>query len=87
MFYMYLIVVFATIAFWLDGVFIGAIKVKLLRNVMILAGTIFFILETILLGGNNEGLWLSFAVFFAMRSLFLIILLYKYMKENKFLVF
>ena len=87
MFYMYLIVIFATIAFWLDGVFIGAIKVKLLRNVMILAGTIFFILETILLGGNNEGLWLSFVVFFAMRSLFLIILLYKYMKENKFLVF
>ena len=87
MFYMYLIVVFATIAFWLDGVFIGAIKVKLLRNVMILAGTIFFILETILLGGNNEGLWLSFAVFFAMRSLFLSILLYKYLKENKFLVF
>jgi MATE family multidrug resistance protein len=84
---MYIIFIFTTIAFWLDGVFIGAIKVKLLRNVMILAGSIFFILETSLLGGNNSGLWLSFAIFFGLRSLFLSIILYKYMKQNKFLEF
>jgi|TARA_B100001094_G_scaffold147485_1_gene142816 MATE family multidrug resistance protein len=87
MFYMYIIFIFTTIAFWLDGVFIGAIKVKLLRNVMIMAGSIFFILETSLLGGNNSGLWLSFAIFFGLRSLFLSIILYKYMKQNKFLEF
>lgn len=87
MFYMYIIFIFTTIAFWLDGVFIGAIQVKLLRNVMILAGSIFFILETSLLGGNNDGLWLSFAIFFGLRSLFLSIILYKYMKQNKFLEF
>ena len=85
MFYLYLIFVFATVAFWLDGVFIGAIKVKLLRNVMIIAGSVFFILETILLGGNNDGLWLSFLIFFGLRSLFLSIFLYKYLKDNKFL--
>ena len=87
MFYMYIIFIFTTIAFWLDGVFIGAIQVKLLRNVMILAGSIFFILETSLLGGDNSGLWLSFAIFFGLRSLFLSIILYKYMKQNKFLEF
>ena len=87
MFYMYIIFIFTTIAFWLDGVFIGAIKVKLLRNVMIIAGSMFFILETSLLGGNNGGLWLSFAIFFGLRSLFLSIILYKYMKQNKFLEF
>jgi len=85
MLYIYLIFVFATIAFWLDGVFIGAIKVKLLRNIMILSGISFFLLETILLGGDNQGLWLSFLIFFGLRSLFLSIILYKYIKDNKFL--
>lgn len=85
MFYIYLIFLFATIAFWLDGVFIGAIKVKLLRNIMILSGVSFFLLETILLGGNNHGLWLSFLIFFGLRSLFLSIFLYRYIKDNKFL--
>ena len=84
-FYIYLIFLFATIAFWLDGVFIGAIKVKLLRNIMILSGVSFFLLETTLLGGNNHGLWLSFLIFFGLRSLFLSIILYKYIKDNKFL--
>ena len=87
MFYIYMIFIFATVAFWLDGVFIGAIQVKLLRNVMILSGITFFILETTLLGGDNDGLWLSFLIFFGMRSLLLIVFLYKYMKKNKFLEF
>lgn len=85
MFYIYLIFLFATIAFWLDGVFIGAIKVKLLRNVMVISGISFFLLETILLGGDNQGLWLSFLIFFGLRSLFLSIILYKYINGNKFL--
>ena len=85
MLYIYLIFLFATIAFWLDGVFIGAIKVKLLRNVMIISGSSFFLLETILLGGDNQGLWLSFLIFFGLRSLFLSIILYKYINGNKFL--
>jgi len=85
MFYIHLIFVFATIAFWLDGVFIGAIKVKLLRNVMVISGISFFLLETILLGGDNQGLWLSFLIFFGLRSLFLSIILYKYINGNKFL--
>ena len=85
MLYIYLIFLFATIAFWLDGVFIGAIKVKLLRNVMIISGSSFFLLETILLGGDNQGLWLSFLIFFGLRSLFLSIILYKYISDNKFL--
>lgn len=84
-FFIYMIFIFATVAFWLDGVFIGAIQVKLLRNVMILSGILFFVLETTLLGGDNNGLWLSFLIFFGMRSLLLMIFLYKYIKKNKFL--
>ena len=85
MLYIYLIFLFATIAFWLDGVFIGAIKVKLLRNVMVISAISFFVLETILLGGDNQGLWLSFLIFFGLRSLLLSIILYKYINDNKFL--
>ena len=83
-FYLYMIFIFATIAFWLDGVFIGALQSKLLRNIMILAGLIFFLIETTLFGGNNQGLWLSFFIFFSLRSLFLSIALYIYLKNNKF---
>ena len=47
--YLYLIFISATIAFWLDGVFIGSLKVKLLRNIMIISGILFFSLEMVLL--------------------------------------
>ena len=84
-YYLYMIFLFSFFAFWLDGVFIGAMRTKLLRNIMIFSGTSFFILETSFFGGNNDGLWLSFLIFFGLRSLFLSICLYKYLKDNKFL--
>ena len=83
-FYLYMIFIFATVAFWLDGVFIGALQAKLLRNIMIVAGLLFFIIETTLFGGDNQGLWLSFFIFFTLRSVFLAIALYIYLKNNKF---
>ena len=45
--YLYLIFISATVAFWLDGVFIGSLKVTLLRNIMIISGILFFTVETI----------------------------------------
>ena len=79
--YLYMIFLFSVFAFWLDGVFIGAMKTKLLRNIMILSGASFFILETSFFGGNNDSLWFSFLIFFALRSLFLLISLIYFMKR------
>ena len=83
--YLYLIFISATVAFWLDGVFIGSLKVTLLRNIMIISGILFFIVETILLQGNNDNLWISFLVFFTARSMLLGIALYYHMKNNRFI--
>ena len=83
--YLYLIFISATVAFWLDGVFIGSLKVTLLRNIMIISGLLFFIVETILLQGNNDNLWISFLVFFTARSMLLGIALHYHMKNNRFI--
>ena len=83
--YLYLIFISATVAFWLDGVFIGSLKVTLLRNIMIISGILFFIVETILLQGNNDNLWISFLVFFTARSMLLGIALHYHMKNNRFI--
>ena len=83
--YLYLIFISATVAFWLDGVFIGSLKVILLRNIMIISGILFFIVETILLQGNNDNLWISFLVFFIARSMLLGIALHYHMKNNRFI--
>ena len=84
--YLYLIFVSATVAFWLDGVFIGSLKVRLLRNVMIISGILFFFVETVLLQGSNNNLWISFFVFFTARSLLLGITLYYHIKNNRFII-
>ena len=83
--YLYLTFISATVAFWLDGVFIGSLKVTLLRNIMIISGILFFIVETILLQGNNDNLWISFLVFFTTRSTLLGIALHYHMKNNRFI--
>ena len=83
--YLYLIFISATVAFWLDGVFIGSLKVTLLRNIMIISGVLFFIVETVLLQGNNDNLWISFLVFFTARSMLLGIALHYHMKNNRFI--
>ena len=83
--YLYLIFISATVAFWLDGVFIGSLKATLLRNIMIISGILFFIVETVLLQGNNDNLWISFLVFFTARSMLLGIALHYHMKNNRFI--
>jgi len=83
--YLYLIFISATVAFWLDGVFIGSLKVTLLRNIMIISGILFFNVETVLLQGNNDNLWISFLAFFTARSMLLGIALHYNMKNNRFI--
>ena len=84
--YLYLIFISATVAFWLDGVFIGSLKVTLLRNIMIISGILFFTVETIILQGNNDNLWISFLVFFTARSMLLGIALLYHIKNNRFII-
>ena len=83
--WLYLIFFSACIAFWLDGVFIGAMKTKLLRNVMILSGSVFFILEIFIFEQNNHNLWAAFLVFFTLRSMLLGYLLSFNLKRNRFI--
>tara|TARA_B100000929_G_scaffold235256_1_gene191832 strand:- start:542 stop:1231 length:690 start_codon:yes stop_codon:yes gene_type:complete len=83
--WLYLIFFSACIAFWLDGVFIGAMKTKLLRNVMILSGSVFFILEIFIFEHNNHNLWAAFLVFFTLRSMLLGYLLSFNLKRNRFI--
>ena len=85
-FWLYLIFIFGAIAFWLDGVFIGALENKLLRNTMFLSGIIFFLVEALLGNLANLGLWIAFLSFFMARSLLLGLSLIWYLKKNKFLV-
>tara|TARA_Y100000590_G_scaffold286981_1_gene322909 strand:+ start:33442 stop:34752 length:1311 start_codon:yes stop_codon:yes gene_type:complete len=80
-FWLYLIFVAGTFAFWLDGVFIGAMKHITMRNIMILSGSIFFFLIVFLDTYDNHGLWLSFLMFFVSRSIFLLIALNRYLTK------
>ena len=65
------IFLFATVAFWLDGVFIGLLETTLLRNIMIASGGLFFITQILMIEASNHYLWLCFLVFFSLRSIFL----------------
>ena len=61
----------ATVAFWLDGVFIGLLETTLLRNIMIASGGLFFLIQLSIGDTTNHYLWLCFLIFFSFRSIFL----------------
>ena len=71
MIWLFGIFLLATVAFWLDGVFIGLLETTLLRNIMIASGSLFFIFQIFIEGANNHYLWLCFLIFFSFRSIFL----------------
>ncbi|MDX1472941.1 MAG: MATE family efflux transporter, partial [Reinekea sp.] len=66
------------IAFWLDGVFIGARRSKDMRNSVLFAFA-FFVLGSWFFAQSNSQLWLWFNAFFAARSLWLLTVFYKKM--------
>lgn len=63
--------------FWLDGVFIGAVKTHIMQHTTLIA-TIVVFLPTWYFSQRfgNHGLWLAFSVFMAARSLGLMIAYY-----------
>ncbi len=64
------------IAFWLDGVFIGARRSKDMRNSVLIAFFV-FALGSYLFSTTNALLWMFFNVFFVIRSMWLITVFYK----------
>ena len=76
------IFIFGTVAFWLDGVFIGLLFTKIMRNIMIVSGIFFIVFEQLILESNNEGLWISFLIFFIIRSILLSHSLYQGIRKN-----
>ncbi len=69
------------IAFWLDGVFIGARRSKDMRNSVIAAFTLFVIASS-LFADNHQSLWLWFNLFFVTRSVWLLTVFYKKMLHS-----
>lgn len=59
------------IAFWLDGVFIGARRSLDMRNSVIVA-FIGFVMASVFFAKTNTGLWWCFNGFFALRSIWLL---------------
>jgi len=82
--WLYGVFVFATVAFWLDGVYIGLLDTRFIRNVMILSGTVFFSLEMFVFESTNDFLWISFLMFFLSRSLLLSTHLFSRLKNYQF---
>jgi MATE family multidrug resistance protein len=63
--------VIAGLAYWLDGVFIGARQTAQMRN-GVMIGFISFVLLSQVLPATNQALWLSFSTLFAARSLWML---------------
>ena len=69
--FLFLVVIFGSIAFCMDGIFIGALQHTKMRNIMILSGlsyamSIFFIGQV-----TYISIWYAFIIFFFTRSILL----------------
>lgn len=64
------------LAFWLDGVFIGARRSKDMRN-SVLSAFALFIISSLIWADDHSTLWACFNAFFATRSIWLLTVFYK----------
>lgn len=56
--------------YWLDGVFIGAVRTDMMQHTMLIATLVVFLPVWYLsLGMGNHGLWLAYTVFMAARGI------------------
>ena len=53
---------------WLDGIFIGLLQTRRLRNAMLISATGYATCVTILIPWGNRGLWMALLLFFVFRS-------------------
>ncbi|WP_257266385.1 MATE family efflux transporter [Endozoicomonas sp. ONNA2] len=73
--------------FWLDGVFIGAVRTDMMQNTMLMATVLVFLPVWFLFRDlGNQGLWLAYTVFMAARGLGLIWVYHHFSKDNVWFV-
>ena len=69
--FLFLVVIFGSIAFCIDGILIGALQHTKMRNIMILSG-LSYALSIILIGQETYiTIWYAFIIFFSTRSILL----------------
>ncbi|MGA0277709.1 MAG: MATE family efflux transporter [Candidatus Kariarchaeum pelagius] len=69
--FLYLIVIFGSVAFCIDGIFIGALQHIIMRNIMIISGITYAAISCFLISDSSQIIWYSFIAFFATRSILL----------------
>ena len=69
--FLFLVVIFGSIAFCIDGILIGALQHTKMRNIMILSG-LSYALSILLIGQETYiTIWYAFIIFFSTRSILL----------------
>ena len=69
--FLFLVVIFGSIAFCIDGILIGALQHSKMRNIMILSG-LSYALSIFLIGQETYiTIWYAFIIFFSTRSILL----------------
>ena len=71
--FLFLIVIFGSIAFCIDGILIGALQHTAMRNIMILSGLIYSISILLISQENYVTIWYAFIAFFGARSVLLLV--------------
>ena len=70
--FLFMVVMFGSIAFCIDGVLIGGLQHIRMRNVMIISGIIYFLSVYLLEFNLSSMIWYPFILFFITRSLLLL---------------
>ena len=70
--FLFMVVMFGSIAFCIDGILIGGLQHIIMRNVMIISGIIYFLSVYLLELNLSSAIWYPFILFFITRSLLLI---------------
>ena len=79
--FLYLVVIFGSIAFCIDGILIGALQHIQMRNIMILSG-LSYALSIFFIGDETYiTIWYAFIIFFSTRSIFLFLSLSRVRKS------
>jgi MATE family multidrug resistance protein len=70
--FLFMVVMFGSLAFCIDGILIGGLQHTRMRNVMIISGIIYFLSVYLLEFNLSSMIWYPFILFFITRSLLLI---------------
>jgi len=70
--FLFMVVMFGSIAFCIDGILIGGLQHIIMRNVMIISGIIYFLSVYLLEFNLSSMIWYPFILFFITRSLLLL---------------